>query len=169
MHQGDEDCFGCEMFIKSLHYIMALEEGRLEIGPCGQKLPGMGSNFNSSHCSYFLFLWNILFTCFYSHSQELHCLPTCKFYPWKIKPQGFNMGEPPVNVEVKSSSDLLGTAALDVQCLTRQHAWLGASVNLRPEKYREKVPFLGTLWNWNYWGAWGRKKWTSSYRRKHEA
>lgn len=101
MHQGDEDCFGCEMFIKSLRYIMALEEGRLEIGPCGQKLPGMGSNFNSSHCSYFLFLWNIFFTCFYSHKQELHCLPIFKFCPWKIKPWGFNMGEPPVNVEVK--------------------------------------------------------------------
>lgn len=128
MHQADKDCFGCEMFIKSLRYIMALKEGRLEIGPCGQKLPGMGSNFNSSHCSYFLFLWNILFTCFYSHIQELHCLPTCKFCPWKIKPRGFNVVEPPVNLEVKSSSDLLGMAALDVPCLTSRHAWLGVSV-----------------------------------------
>ena len=38
------------------------------------------------------------------------------------------MGEPPINVEVKSSSDLLGMAALDVQWLTRWHMWLGASV-----------------------------------------
>lgn len=38
------------------------------------------------------------------------------------------MGEPPVNVEVKSSSDLLGMAALHVQCLTSQQTWLGAFV-----------------------------------------
>lgn len=70
MHQGDEGCFDCETFTESLHYIMALEEGKLKIGPCSQKLPGMGSDFNSSHCFYFFFLWNILFTCFYRHIQE---------------------------------------------------------------------------------------------------
>lgn len=59
-----------KMFIKSLCYIMAVKEGRLEIGPC-HKFPGMGSNFNSSHCSYFLFLWNILFVCLYSQMLEL--------------------------------------------------------------------------------------------------
>lgn len=53
MNQGDEGCFGCETFTESLHDIMALEEGKLKIGPCSQKLPGMGSDFNSSHYFYF--------------------------------------------------------------------------------------------------------------------
>lgn len=150
MHRGDEDCFGCEIFIKSLHYITALEEGRLEIGPCGQKLPGMGSNFNSSHCSYFLFLWNILFTCFYGHMQELCHVPTCKFYPWKINPQGFTMGELPVNVEVKFSSDLLGMAAL--MYLTWWHTWLGA----RPIQGEGAIP--GYTMKLKLWGGLGKEE-----------
>lgn len=101
MNQGDEDCLGCEMFIKSLHCITAQEEGRLAIGPCGHKLPGMGSDFSSSHCSCFLFLWNILFTCCYSHKQELCGLPICKFSRSKVKLQGFNMGAAPVQVEIE--------------------------------------------------------------------
>lgn len=64
------------------------------------------------------------------------------------------MGEPHVNVEVKSSSDLLGTAALDVQCLTSWNAWLGASVTSQAWEiqgegaipgYTVKVKLLGGL------------------------
>lgn len=79
-----------KMFIKSLCYIMAVKEGRLEIGLCSHKFPGMGSNFNSSHCSYFLFLWNILFACLYSQMQELllSC-PSPSFLSLKHKPMRF--------------------------------------------------------------------------------
>lgn len=141
------------------------KEGRLEIGPCSHKFPGMSSNFNSSHCSYFLFLWNILFACLYSHMQEL--LLSCRspsLLSLKHKHKGFNVGEPPVNVEVKSSLDL-GTAVLGVQCWTDWHTWLGASGAPRPWK----ILFLGTLRNWNYWRSWRRKEWTSPDRRKCEA
>ena len=123
MNQGDEDCLGCEMFIKSLHCITAQEEGRLAIGPCGHKLPGMGSDFSSSHCSYFLFLWNILFTCCYSHKQELCGLPICKFSCSKVKLQGFNMGAAPVQVEI----EILTRPGSDTWMCT----WVGASVTLQ--------------------------------------
>lgn len=121
-----------KMFIKSLRYIMAVKEGRLEIGPCSHKFPGMGSNLNSSNCSYFLFLWNILFACLYSQMQKLllSCQSASFFNLRNINPWVFSVEEPPVNVEVKSSADL-GTAVLGE--LTGTHGW-GLLVHLRDEK-----------------------------------